>query len=104
MAANMNYDSLQAFLKRCCDVAMLVCDLLIWPASYNQLLVKTRPRGLVVLPLVARMVDVQNRYADRSIRLQQNICFEEGAILLGLAVWRESHDLILVGIEVEAQV
>ncbi|MBY0440645.1 MAG: hypothetical protein K2Q25_00660 [Mycobacteriaceae bacterium] len=70
----------------------------------TQMLGKIAAGTQVILPLFARLVQGEWWNADGTVRAQVNGLFEEGLEPLRIAIGCQSHDLVLVGAEIETQV
>src|ERR1019366_9542535 len=58
----------------------------------------------VILAFLSRTVEPENRNSKRTIGAQFHGFFKESAEALGIAVRRQPHDLVLIGVEIEAEV
>ena len=99
----MEQDVVQAFLKRGGEIAMLVGDFRRRRAGRDQVRVQIVARGEIVFALVAGFVEAQHRDADRAIVAEGDFPREKIAEARGIAIGREAHDFVFVGIEVEAE-
>src|SRR4051812_17683751 len=103
MTADMDHGSLETFLQRGRDIAMLVRDFFIGHTAFNERFIKMTPGRAIVLPLIARTIDSEDRYFYTAVRRQMNQFVKIRPIPLGIAIGREPHDFVLVGIEIEPQ-
>ena len=69
ITAYMNDSPLEAFLDRGRDVAVLLGDLGFRHASFDQRFIEVFAGRKVILPLFPRVIDAENRDADRSVGL-----------------------------------
>src|SRR5258705_9601592 len=61
-------------------------------------------RGPIVFPLVPRVINAQNRDSHRSVGAQEYVLLKESSIPGRIAIRREAHDLVFVGVKIKAQV
>ncbi len=82
---------------------MIVGDVRIRRSLRNQMFFQVAPRRSVIFAIVARFIQPQNRNLDRAIRQQLHRLLEKVPIARGIAVRRQSHDFVFVGIEIESE-
>jgi len=104
MAAQVQHGPVEAGLQGGCHVAVHIGDLVVGTPRRHQVLGEMRARREVVLALAAVAVRAQQRNPDAAVRFQLDGVLEEVTEPLGVAVGGEPHDLVFVGVEVEAQV
>ena len=104
MSANVQHHFVEALLKSSRDVAMIVGDFRVRSALRNQVLFQVAPRSSVGLAVLALFVQAQDGNLDRAVVEEFDGLLEEMAIARGISIGRQTHDLVFVGIEIEAQV
>ena len=93
----------EALLQRGGDILVNGIDRRVGCARREELLRQMVPRAEVELALDPRPVVSKQRHFPRAVRLQDERIVEEGGESLGVPVRRQPHDLVLVGVEVEAE-
>src|SRR5678815_1055509 len=104
MPAYVQHHFVEAFLQRGCDIPMLASDFILWLAFLHKVIVQIFARSRVILALISREVQSQQRNADGAIRQQLHGFLEESAKALRIPVRGETHDFVFIGVEVETQV
>ena len=101
--ADMHHHPLQALLQRGGHVFMRGVDRLIGRATRNQIFVEVGARGGVSFALFAGLIQLEHGNADGAIVLEFHGLLKEGAEARRIAVRREAHDFVFVGVEIEAE-
>src|SRR4051794_33805642 len=100
----MKHRFLETFLERRSQVAMACCDLVCALAPWSQLCFEEPAGGGIVFPFFRRAVQRKGGNPDRSVWEVFHRFFEKGPELVRASVGSESHDLVLVAVEVETKV
>ena len=103
MLADVHHHALQALLQCRGHVFMVGVDGLVGSAARDQVLVEIRARGRVVFALFAGAVQLEHGNADGAVGAKLHGLGKKPAEARRVAVRREAHDLVLVGVEVEAE-
>ena len=103
MLADVKHDAVETLLERCSNVAMLVSYLLVWMAWLDQMLGEAFSRSEVIFAFVARAVHTKKRDSNGPIFAELDGLLEERAKARRVTVGRQTHDLVLVCVEVESK-
>src|SRR5262249_13895369 len=104
VAADMEHDFVEAFLQRRSDVAMIVARVAVRNASRDEVLFEVAARRAVGFAIKTLVVQAKKRNLDQAVVEQLHGLLEEMTIASGIPVGSESHDFVLVGVELEAKV
>ena len=103
MFADMEQHPVQAFLKRGGHVAMLVEELGFRTAAWNEAVFEITASCSVILPVFASLIHTQHWNSDPPVVQSLNGLPKESPEPGGIAIRGQSHDLVLVGIEIETE-
>ena len=101
--ADVEHHLVEAFLQGSGNVAMIVGRVAVGRAMRDQMLFEIAASGAVGFAIDAVVVELKDRNLDRAVVVEDHGLLEEMAIARGIAVGREAHDLVFVGIEIEAE-
>src|SRR5262249_19074628 len=101
MAADVKHRHFKPFLKRSGKITVVVGDFFTTLPPRSELLFEETPSRRVVVALLSRAVQSQCRNTDGSIVAELDCSFEKCSVPRGIAIRRESHDLVFIAIEIE---
>src|SRR5215468_4859185 len=90
--------------QACSDAAVGVGDFFLRAALFDQTLRQMSARPKVVLALILRLVQTQNGNANPPIGAQFDRFIKERAEAFGVPIRRQTHDFVLVSVEIESEV
>jgi hypothetical protein len=103
LATEVEDCAIEARLECCCDVFVHPLDRSVRRSRREQLFGEISPRTGVELALVSRAIPQQRRDLPTAILAQLHRFIEEGGESFSVTVGSKSHDLVFVGVEVEAK-
>src|ERR1035437_8339497 len=83
---------------------MLLGDLCVGRSSGYEVFVQVGTGREISLAFLSRTIEPKNRNSKRTIGVQLDRLLKESAETLRVAIRRQPHDLVLIGVEIEAQV
>jgi hypothetical protein len=104
VSANMQHNSIETLLQGRRYIFMVLGDLRLGRSPGYEVLVQIGAGRQVILAFLSRAVEPQNRNSKRTIGAQLDRFLKESAETLRIAVRRQPHDLVFIGVEIEAQV
>src|SRR5271156_684770 len=103
MAADVENRAIQRRLKRCGNVAMGLRDLSVRLAKRYEVSRQPVARLQIVFAVVPGAVQTENWNSNCAVSTAFDNLLKNAFKLPRVAVWREPHDLVFVGIEIEAE-
>src|ERR1700737_5159253 len=97
----MEHDFVEAFLQRRSDVAMIVARVAVRNASRDEVLFEVATRRAVGFAIKTLVIQAKKRNLDQAVVEQLHGLLEEMMIASGIPIGGESHDFVLVGVEME---
>ena len=82
---------------------MFLGDLRVGRSPCYEVLVQVGAGRHVILAFLSRTVEPENRNSDRTIGTQLYSFLKESAEALRVAIGRQPHDLVFIGVEIETQ-